>query len=58
MIEDKKAKLSTRRLEAIEEALHHRLAGHLDDTAIPRELYEGALKWAEQKRASRKEAQS
>ena len=41
------ASLSTRRLEAIEEALHHRLAGATDGD-IPREFYGGALAWAEQ----------
>ncbi|WP_024516975.1 hypothetical protein [Bradyrhizobium sp. Tv2a-2] len=49
-------KLSKRRLEAIEEALHARLAGHLDDTNIPREFYEGALAWAEQQLERRSQA--
>jgi len=40
--------LSTRRLEAIEEALHAKLAGAVGDSAgdLPREFYEGALAWA------------
>jgi hypothetical protein len=38
--------LTARRLKAIIEALHLRLAGEID-TDIPREDYENALGWAE-----------
>lgn len=53
------AVLSTRLLEAIEEALRFRLAGAIDDddNDIPREFYEGALAWAEDKLNRRSQRQ-
>jgi hypothetical protein len=42
--------LNTRRLQAIEEALHAKLAGAVGDSDgdLPRDAYEGALAWAEE----------
>jgi hypothetical protein len=38
------SRLTTKRLEAIEEALNARLAGEID-VDVPRDAYEGALEW-------------
>jgi hypothetical protein len=52
------AALSTRRLNAIIEALHHKLAGPIGDSDgdLPRDAYEGALAWAEAKLERRSQA--
>jgi hypothetical protein len=48
--------LTRRRLLAIEEALHFRLAGELDDTSIPQEDYKAALRWVEELTRKREES--
>ena len=54
------AVLSTRRLLAIEEALHAKLAGAVGDSDgdLPRDAYEGALAWAQAKLQRRSQAAS
>jgi hypothetical protein len=46
-------KISKRRLEAIAEALHHRIQGGIDNDDLNIAHYHGALSWAEEQIAKR-----
>lgn len=46
-------RLTKRRLAAIAEALHHRLAGAIDDDDLDPRDYHAALQWAEEQTSKR-----